>query len=157
MSDFGTGLRAARERRGIPLRQIADRTKISMPALEALERGDASKLPSGIFGRSFVRSYAAEVGLDPEATLEEFLDRFSDSRFAMMPTTPAEPVITPAPPLAGIALKLVLAVLVAMGIILYFTLFKADPSLDLRPDSARRTTGRVSMVPVQKPSRFAVI
>jgi cytoskeletal protein RodZ len=154
MSDFGTRLREARERRGIPLRQIADRTKISMAALEALERSDASKLPSGIFGRSFVRSYALEVGLDPDATLGEFLDRFSDARFAMMPATPAEPVVTPAPRLAGIALKLLLAVLVAMGIILYFTLFKGDPSPDPRPDSARRASRRVAMAPVPRLSRL---
>ncbi len=71
--DFGSGLREARERRGVSLRQIAVSTKISMSALEALERNDVSSLPGGIFTRSFVRSYASEVGLDPEATLREFL------------------------------------------------------------------------------------
>jgi len=155
MSDFGTRLREARERRGIPLRQIADRTKISMPALEALERSDASKLPSGIFGRSFVRSYASEVGLDPDAALRDFLERFADEpRFAMvtrMSATPAEPAVRPAPRLAGIALKLLLVGLVAMGIILY-TLFRqaADESTDPRPHSARRMTRRVAMAPVPK-------
>ena len=65
MSDFGGKLRLARERRGISLRQIAASTKISVGALEALERNDVSKLPGGIFSRAFVRSYAVEVGLDP--------------------------------------------------------------------------------------------
>ena len=76
MSDFGGKLRQAREGRGISLRQIATTTKISVGALEALERNDVSKLPGGIFSRAFVRSYAAEVGLDPEQTVREFLDRF---------------------------------------------------------------------------------
>lgn len=76
MSDFGGKLRQAREGRGISLRQIAATTKISVGALEALERNDVSKLPGGIFSRAFVRSYAAEVGLDPEQTVREFLDRF---------------------------------------------------------------------------------
>ena len=71
--DFGASLREARERRGVTLRQIAVSTKISMWALEALERNDVSSLPGGIFTRSFVRSYASEVGLDPEATLRAFL------------------------------------------------------------------------------------
>ncbi len=77
MDDFGGKLRQARERRGISLRQIAASTKIAAAALEALERNDISKLPGGIFSRAFVRSYAMEVGLDPEETVREFLDRFN--------------------------------------------------------------------------------
>jgi len=77
MDDFGGRLRQARELRGISLRQVAAITKISAAALEALERNDISKLPGGIFSRAFVRSYAAEVGLDPDRTVREFLDRFN--------------------------------------------------------------------------------
>src|SRR4029077_1499306 len=77
MDDFGGKLRQARERRGISLRQIAAITKISAAALEGLERNDISKLPGGIFSRAFVRSYAAEIGLDPDDTVREFLDRFN--------------------------------------------------------------------------------
>ena len=73
---FGGKLRDARERRGISLRQIANATKISVAALEALERNDISRLPGGIFSRAFVRSYATEVGLDPEATIQEFVAEF---------------------------------------------------------------------------------
>ena len=76
MSDFGGKLRLARERRGISLRQIAASTKISIAVLQALERNDISKLPGGIFSRGFVRSYAVEVGLDPDATVHEFLEQF---------------------------------------------------------------------------------
>jgi cytoskeletal protein RodZ len=77
MDDFGGKLRQARERRGISLRQIASSTKIAAAALEALEKNDISKLPGGIFSRAFVRSYAVEVGLDPDETVREFLDRFN--------------------------------------------------------------------------------
>ena len=76
MDDFGGKLRQARERRGISLRQIAASTKIAAAALDALERNDISKLPGGIFSRAFVRSYAIEVGLDPDETVREFLQRF---------------------------------------------------------------------------------
>src|SRR5437899_10781897 len=75
-SGFGGALREARERRGVSLRQIAAATKISMSVLEALERNDISRLPGGIFSRAFVRSYAIEVGLDPEATIQEFIAQF---------------------------------------------------------------------------------
>jgi cytoskeleton protein RodZ len=73
MSEFGAQLKQARESRGISLRQIATSTKISTVALEALERGDLSKLPGGIFSRAFVRAYAVEVGLDPDEIVSQFL------------------------------------------------------------------------------------
>src|SRR5437667_12455801 len=87
-SDFGSKLREARERRGISLRQIANATKIAVAVLEALERNDISRLPGGIFGRAFVRSYAVEVGLDPERTIQEFITQFPlDSVVAGHPTS----------------------------------------------------------------------
>src|SRR5213080_2122012 len=76
VGDFGGRLRDARERRGVSLRQIANATKISVAVLEALERNDIARLPGGIFGRAFVRSYAVEVGLDPEATIQDFVAKF---------------------------------------------------------------------------------
>src|SRR5881296_4234404 len=86
--DFGRNLREARERRGVSLRQIANTTKISVSALEALERNDISRLPGGIFSRAFVRSYALEVGLDPEKTIQEFIAQFPhDSVTAGHPTS----------------------------------------------------------------------
>src|SRR5437764_13695087 len=88
VGDFGGKLRDARERRGISLRQIANATKISIAALEALERNDISRLPGGIFSRAFVRSYAVEVGLDPETTIQEFIAQFpNDSVTAGHPTS----------------------------------------------------------------------
>ena len=85
---FGAKLRDARERRGISLRQIANATKISTGALEALERNDISRLPGGIFSRAFVRSYAIEVGLDPESTIQEFIAQFpNDSVTAGHPSS----------------------------------------------------------------------
>lgn len=77
-ADFGARLREARERRGLSLRAIADRTKISARSLEALERNDIGKLPGGIFSRAFVRAYAAQIGLDPEETIAEFMASFPD-------------------------------------------------------------------------------
>ncbi|MGE5245084.1 MAG: helix-turn-helix domain-containing protein [Betaproteobacteria bacterium] len=74
--DVGRKLRDAREERGITLRQIASTTKISLAVLEALERNDISHLPGGIFSRAFVRSYASQVGLDPDEVVEEFVEQF---------------------------------------------------------------------------------
>ena len=76
--DFGTFLRQAREKRGVSLQQVAATTKISARVLDALERNDPRKLPGGIFSRAFVRSYAREVGLDPESAVEQFVAAFPE-------------------------------------------------------------------------------
>ncbi|MGE0594710.1 MAG: helix-turn-helix domain-containing protein [Vicinamibacterales bacterium] len=75
---FGARLRAARERRHVTVADIAARTKISASLFDAIERDDASRWPSGIFRRSFMRAYAEAVGLDPDAIVHEFLERFPD-------------------------------------------------------------------------------
>jgi len=69
----GARLREAREKRGVSLAQIANATRISVMSLEALERSDLSRLPGGIFTRSFIRAYAEEVGLDPDRTIQDFI------------------------------------------------------------------------------------
>ncbi len=76
--DFGTRMKDAREKRGVSLREIADSTKISVGFLEALERNDIGRLPGGIFSRSFVRSYALEIGVDPEQAVRDFIVQFPD-------------------------------------------------------------------------------
>jgi cytoskeletal protein RodZ len=75
-SDFGAQLRLAREQRGVSLDQISHHTKIAVSVLEALEKNDVARLPGGIFTRAFVRSYAGEVGLDPERAVQDFIARF---------------------------------------------------------------------------------
>lgn len=140
MADFGAELREARERKGISLRQIAAATKISVGALEALERNDISKLPGGIFSRAFVRSYATEIGLDPDETIRKFLAQFpSEAVVAPNAGVPAQDVrarATREAPLpeteegefesrqqmAGVVLRLILISMPIAGAILYFTL-----------------------------------
>jgi cytoskeleton protein RodZ len=131
MSDFGGKLRLARERRGISLRQIAASTKISAASLEALERNDISKLPGGIFSRAFVRSYAVEVGLDPDETVKEFLTRFQgetpQASAAPPPIPESESNFDSQQRIASVVLKLVLISIPIVAAILYFTL-RARPA-----------------------------
>jgi hypothetical protein len=78
-STFGERLRLHREERQISLASVSEQTKIKLSLLEALERDDLSHWPLGLFGRSYVRSYAQAIGLDPATTLREFLDRHPGS------------------------------------------------------------------------------
>jgi cytoskeleton protein RodZ len=57
-------LSAFREHKGISLRHIADRTKISMRFLRAIEEGDFEQLPGGIYSTSYIRQYAREIGFE---------------------------------------------------------------------------------------------
>src|SRR5205809_5990210 len=120
----GAKLRDARERRGVSLRQIANATKISVGVLEALERNDISRLPGGIFSRAFVRSYAIEVGLDPESTIQEFIAQFpNDSVTAGHPSSDRgedHEAVESDRRLAGTLLWLILVSIPIAGAVLYF-------------------------------------
>jgi cytoskeletal protein RodZ len=125
MTDFGAALREARQRRGLSLRDIAATTKVSIIALEALERNEPARMPGGIFARAIVRSYAVEVGLDPDATVREFVARFAlDPPPSELP--PEQTEASAAETLmrsraAGLVLKILVAGLLVAVLILLLT------------------------------------
>jgi transcriptional regulator with XRE-family HTH domain len=89
---FGRRLKMERERREIPLESIAASTKIKRSLLADLERDDLSKWPQGIFGRGFVREYAASIGRAPEPVVAEFVRLFDAQQPGELQTlTFAEP------------------------------------------------------------------
>ena len=132
-TDFGATLREAREARGISLRQIANATKISKTALEALERNDVSRLPGGIFTRSFVRSYADEVGLDPEETIREFLAHFPIDDVADWSPYAKESqehdLFLSQQRMAGTVLRLIMVSAPVAGLLLFLSLRRGDEAL----------------------------
>lgn len=65
--------RLTRENAGISLDDIAQRSKIPLHLLQAIEAGDFGSIPSGIYGRAYFRTYAKELGLDPDEVLREVL------------------------------------------------------------------------------------
>lgn len=124
-SEFGMKLRRLREERGVSLRQIADVTKVSVSVLEALERNNLSRLPGGIYGRAVVRSYASEIGLDPEQTVRDFLSQFSlDSVAAVSPRAMDQRLVHPFR--RGGSSIVVVAISVVIGLIVLLTLALAQ-------------------------------
>ena len=93
---FGMRLRKERERRRITLTSIAANTKINISLLHALEAGDVSRWPSGIFRRSFIRGYANAIGLDADEIAKEFLERFPDPNDPVPAPPPAQAAAVPA-------------------------------------------------------------
>ena len=72
------GLEQLRRRRGVSLQQIADSTKISVFFLQAIESGQFGKLPGGVFNRSYIRQYAAAIGLAEDHLLEAYASYEAD-------------------------------------------------------------------------------
>ncbi len=70
---FGDWLRRQRELREISLRDIAERTKISLRYLEAMEADRFDLLPAPIFAKGFLREYARYVGLSPDDVVNHYL------------------------------------------------------------------------------------
>ena len=73
---FGPNLRRIRVQRGISVHEIAAATNVSAALWEGLERNDLTRWPTGIYARSYVRSYAKAIGVDPETTVDEFCRYF---------------------------------------------------------------------------------
>jgi cytoskeletal protein RodZ len=72
-SSFGDWLRRQRELREISLRDIAERTKISLRYLEAMEADRFDLLPAPLFAKGFLREYARYVGLSPDDVVNHYL------------------------------------------------------------------------------------
>jgi cytoskeleton protein RodZ len=75
--DIGAQLRQAREARGLTIDAISRSTRVQPRILSAIEQNDSISLPPRPYGRGFVRSYASEVGLDPELTVRDFFSQFA--------------------------------------------------------------------------------
>jgi cytoskeleton protein RodZ len=69
---LGRLLKTSREDRHIDLDAVVKETKVRRHYLEALENEEWEKLPSQVFVRGFVRSYAEFLGLDKEMVLDHY-------------------------------------------------------------------------------------
>jgi cytoskeletal protein RodZ len=84
------GVRVWRQQRGISLEAIAASTKLSVRHLEAIEAGEFSRLPGGIYNTSYIRQYARAIDFDEADLLAYYQDSCN-------PATPTGSNSTPAP------------------------------------------------------------
>ena len=87
----GELLSAGREQAGLSIADVANRLRMSVKQIGALERGDYTAIPAGTFLRGFVRNYAKAVGVDIETALK-VLERTHTDGLAVA----ASPVVAPA-------------------------------------------------------------
>ena len=79
---FGKLLRSLREKAGLSLDDVANRTKISRGQLEAMEREEMRLLPEPVYVRAFIRDICRVMGTDPKPVTDAFAREFA-------PETPA--------------------------------------------------------------------
>jgi len=63
-------IRAARESQGVSLAEMSERTKIPPQVIEAIERDEYHKVSGALYIKSFLRTCAVEMGLEPEDILD---------------------------------------------------------------------------------------
>src|SRR5437667_1381529 len=90
VADIGADLRQARLARKQSIDDIARATKINPSLLRAIENDAFSRVPGGLFTRGFLRAYAREVGLDPEAIVERYRAEYEPA-----PSAPPEKAMEP--------------------------------------------------------------
>lgn len=75
MPPIGETLREARLRQQIDIAEVEQATKIRAKYLRALEGEEFDRLPGSTFVRTFLRTYAEYLGLDPQLLVEEYRAR----------------------------------------------------------------------------------
>jgi cytoskeletal protein RodZ len=78
MADIGSLLRETRIRNKIDITTVEDATKIRAKYLRALENEEWSLLPGPTYVKTFLRTYAQFLGLDPHLLVEEYSARFEE-------------------------------------------------------------------------------
>ena len=71
MKEFFENLKEARIRKGIRLEDIAERTRLPLKYLQAIEEGRIEELPPG-YNRIFFKRYLKEIGEDTEEIWRDF-------------------------------------------------------------------------------------
>src|SRR3954452_15997060 len=72
MPAIGDSLREARMRQHLDIADLEGRTKIRAKYLRALENEEFGMLPGPTFVKTFLRTYAEALGLDPQVLVEEY-------------------------------------------------------------------------------------
>jgi cytoskeletal protein RodZ len=124
---LGERLRAAREAKGLSLQELSTRTKIPARQLNALENDAHEHLPGIIFAVGFAKSYARELGLDPEEAASQY--RAETTRPAYVAPSvsfdPIEPERLPSRRMAWVGGGIALAVVA--GVIIWYQTRSSEP------------------------------
>jgi cytoskeletal protein RodZ len=154
-SPAGDRLRAAREKKGLSLEELASQTRIPLRHLQSLEQGDWSKLPAPTYTIGFAKSYASAVDLDRNEIAEDLRAEMGGLR----PDSANAEVFQPADPGRTMPKWLVLAAI--GGIILVVILLSwlnerslqgdPEPATEIASTEAPKQATQAPASPAQQP------
>jgi cytoskeletal protein RodZ len=131
MPNIGDTLREARMRQHLDIADVEARTKIRAKYLRALENEEFGMLPGPTFVKTFLRTYAEALGLDPQVLVEDYRTTY-ESREEAEQLQPLSPTAVardrrrgPGPP-RGPWLVIGLAVVAVVGALLVIGLVGGD-------------------------------
>lgn len=130
----GAFLEAVRDRQGLSVAILSDRTHVKASYIEAIERMAMEALPSKPYAIGFVRVYAEALGLDPAPVVERFK---AESGFVASKKAPesSATIASPAPAERAEPARLsLLAVLAILGFMVWCVLIVTRPG----PDTVNR-------------------
>jgi cytoskeleton protein RodZ len=132
MPEIGDTLREARMKRRIDITEVEEATKIRAKYLRALENEEWDLLPGPTFVKTFLRTYAEYLEIDPRLLVEEYRQRYE--RTAPQELTPFAPVAgRRRPPRSGPSPALVIGAVVLALVGLLFAIGKLWPTGDEEP------------------------
>jgi cytoskeleton protein RodZ len=142
----GADMRAARERLGWELSDIARHLRIRRDYLDAIEVGQIASLPGHAYAVGFVRSYATALGLDPDEIGRRFRAEAAQINRKTTLTFPAPVPERGVPAGAVVLLSLVLCVGAYVG----WYRFSSDgrPAADVVQPVPERLVALVEPAPV---------
>jgi cytoskeletal protein RodZ len=121
MPTLGQTLRSARETKRVKLAQVAEKTKIPLERLQALEADTYHDLPDDVYLKGAIRNYAIYLGLNPTDLLSLYREaRPEEEKRALLSTAPTTRAIAVVPATIAtlVVLVIILVVLVAVHVII---------------------------------------
>jgi cytoskeleton protein RodZ len=138
MASVGEQLRLAREKQGLSISDVAERTKLRSDHVRALEEGNYDVFAAPVYVRGFVRSYAVLLRLNPSTVVNDLEAELGQSRRLQESTNLSKP-----PPGAvdllmlqlskvkwGITLSLVGTALVLYLVVVSYRAYRAHRAAD---------------------------
>jgi cytoskeleton protein RodZ len=144
-SGLGFFLKSERERKGLSLEHLAKVTRLRVQYIEALETEDWDKLPSQVFIKGFIKTYAKALGLEYREVMAQFestIPVYNDLPKTLIPSKKTNKKFVS----LGILAIVVIVVIVSL-IIVFFT--KDTPSPSEVADKAPTTSQEGKSVQTQ--------
>lgn len=148
----GERLRAAREKMGLSLEDLAAQTRIPQRHLESIERADWDALPAPTYTTGFAKSYASAVGLDRTDIGDQLRAEMGGQRF----TANTMETFEPADPRRSMPKWLVIGTIVALVVIVGLMSWLNNRSLEQTDNGANAPVATATNAPpAQQPAQAA--